>query len=554
MIIPGRSTVSFLPVLLIILSQLVTASSLTGTLLLSEVMGDPSCSEYYAEFLELYCSGPDSVDLHGWCISVDGESDQLLCPGGYCGLAPGQRALVLDAGYNGNSDCYEEIIPDSVLRLTIDDAAFGQSGIPNSRGVLIELIDSAGNPSCRLDYPACGPPGHSFECITIAGSEPYHWDWSLDEQGTPGWRNSLEPDSCQIGWTLMEGAPVQLNLFNNGLLPLSQLTAELAAVYGQQVVATVTLERTLLLPGDTMFWQPALELQGGWVELQLSLEASGWRDTLRSELLWPGECWLRFNEIMPDPGGRGPEWLELINAHPWLSMNLRGLLLEDNCSDNPKVMTPDCLIIQPGEMLVITGDAAAMTAVWGVLELLEMEGVPRLGNNSDCLVLLHPDSSRMEELQWDTDWICEPGYSLERYNPELPNGRDSWSRCLDAEGGTPAAANSIRLEQLPTDGSHSCSGDLLTPDGDGIDELLVITLRVASPHQQFRVRVFNLAGICVRCLDGGSHGAAVTRLYWDGRDDAGRLLPPGVYIVLAESAASGSSHPVTSKHAVALYY
>ncbi|MBL7032881.1 MAG: hypothetical protein ISR91_01950, partial [Candidatus Delongbacteria bacterium] len=61
-------------------------------------------------------------------------------------------------------------------------------------------------------------------------------------------------------------------------------------------------------------------------------------------------------------------------------------------------------------------------------------------------------------------------------------------------------------------------------------------------------------GICVRCLDGGSHGAAVTRLYWDGRDDAGRLLPPGVYIVLAESAASGSSHPVTSKHAVALYY
>ncbi len=544
------------------LSRLLAILSATGfvihqaqaALLLSEVMGNPSCSEYYTEFIELYCSGPDSVELRDCSLTVDDETDQLLFPTGSSILAPGCRALVLDAGYADHSDCYEEIIPDSVLRLTIDDAAFGQNGIPNSRAVTIILLDENGYDISGLDYPADGPAGHSFECIISGDNEEYQWEWSHDEHGTPGLRNSVEPDSLQAGWCLSGGESVQVELFNNGLRPLEQLDLTICALYGQIPIDSAWMLQDLLLPGDSLQWLPDLTLQGGWVELQLSLSTVDWCDTLRSEYLLTGTCELRFNEIMPDPGSTGPEWLELTNAHPLLPLNLREMQLEDNCNGVPSPITTDEWILTPGEFVVITGDREEMSAAWGELPLLEMNGAPVLGNSGDCLVLHSPAGDRLEQLEWDSAWLLERGYSLERYNPLLPNNRNGWSRSLSNTGATPGAVNSINLEQLPAGSSHTISSDLLTPDGDGIEEVLVITLREIAWHLQFRVQVYNLIGNCVRHLDSGAHGAAVTRLLWDGRDDSGRLLPPGAYVVLVEAAAAGAGKPRLTRHAVALFY
>jgi hypothetical protein len=461
---------------------------------------------------------------------------------------------VLDAGYTDRSDCYEDIIPDSVLRLTIDDAAFGRSGIPNSRAVEIALLDGNEQVISWLSYPANGQPGHSFECITSSGDDVYQWEWSLAEHGTPGLRNSVEPDSLQAGWSTTGGEGVVLELFNNGMQPLEQLEATVTALYNQIPVSTDSLLREMLMPGDTLQWLPELTLQGGWVELQLALASADWCDTLRSECLLTGICVLRFNEIMPDPGTTGPEWLEVTNAHPQLPLNLREIQLADNCDGDPSPITSEEWILAPGEYVVITGDREEMSAAWGEVSLLEMSGMPLLGNGGDCLVLSSPTGIRLEQLEWDSSWLLESGYSLERYNPQLANNRNGWSRCLSPARATPGVVNSIRLEQLPSVNTHLISSDLLTPDGDGIDEVLVITLCEVAWHLQFRVQVYNLIGSCVRHIDSGPHGAAVTRLLWDGRDDSGRLLPPGAYVLLVEAAAAGDSKLRVTRHAVALFY
>ena len=521
---------------------------------LSEVMGDPSCSEYYAEFIELYCSGPDSVELLNYSLIVDEENDQFQFSDGNSRLAPGHRALVLDAGYADHSDCYEEIIPDSVLRLTISDASFGHSGIPNSRPVTIALLDGDGDVIDHMSYLADAPPGHSYECITFGDDEEQQWEWSLVEHGTPGLRNSVEPDSFQVGWCLSGEETLQLDMFNNGLCPLIQPEMVLTALYVQIPVGTARISQEQLAPGDTLHWLPGILLQGGWVELQLALSTVDWCDTLRSEWLMTGACELRFNEIMPDPGNTGPEWLELTNAHPQLPLNLRGMQLEDNCNGEPAPITGAGWFLAPGELVVITGDREDMLTTWGEIPLLEMSRMPLLGNGGDCLVLHTPAGERLEQLEWDSDWLFESGYSLERYNPGLANNRNGWSRSLSSARATPGAENSIRLEQLPAVSTHLISTDLLTPDGDGIDEVLVVTVCEVAWHLQFRVQVYNLIGSCVRHLDSGPHGAAITRLLWDGRDDDGRLLPRGAYLLLVEAAASGDSKPRITRHAVALYY
>ena len=41
-----------------------------GDIVLTEVMFDPSGSEHYDEFVELYNTGPDTVDLEGWTVGT----------------------------------------------------------------------------------------------------------------------------------------------------------------------------------------------------------------------------------------------------------------------------------------------------------------------------------------------------------------------------------------------------------------------------------------------------------------------------------------------------
>ncbi len=54
-----------------------------------------------------------------------------------------------------------------------------------------------------------------------------------------------------------------------------------------------------------------------------------------------------------------------------------------------------------------------------------------------------------------------------------------------------------------------------------------------------RVAVFNALGRRVRDLGAAARESGVTSLQWDGRDDAGRALPGGIYWVRAESAGNG---------------
>lgn len=73
---------------------------------------------------------------------------------------------------------------------------------------------------------------------------------------------------------------------------------------------------------------------------------------------------------------------------------------------------------------------------------------------------------------------------------------------------------------------------------------LVFTLPVAG-HLQ--VEIFDLAGRRLVALAAGAMPAGAQRLAWDGRDDAGRTLPSGVYLARAALASGGTTAIGTSK-------
>ena len=89
---------------------------------------------------------------------------------------------------------------------------------------------------------------------------------------------------------------------------------------------------------------------------------------------------------------------------------------------------------------------------------------------------------------------------------------------------------------------------VLTPNGDGVNDGTMVQISVYHVEGQRRVRVgvHDLAGRRRRDLSIEPQSPSGThRIPWDGRDDAGQLLPPGAYVVRVQLPAdAGASEAV----------
>jgi hypothetical protein len=82
--------------------------------------------------------------------------------------------------------------------------------------------------------------------------------------------------------------------------------------------------------------------------------------------------------------------------------------------------------------------------------------------------------------------------------------------------------------------------EVITPNGDGINDeaeiLLILSQFVGDVG--IEAQVFDLGGRRVRDLLTGSRAAGAYERPWDGRDDDGNLVPPGIYMVRLKVSAA----------------
>lgn len=79
-------------------------------------------------------------------------------------------------------------------------------------------------------------------------------------------------------------------------------------------------------------------------------------------------------------------------------------------------------------------------------------------------------------------------------------------------------------------------GNLVTVDGTGVGMPVAFTLSGAADDVIVTVR--NQNGDAVRTIDLGGHGAGLTQMQWDGRDDAGNIQPAGTYQISVQATNS----------------
>ena len=71
---------------------------------------------------------------------------------------------------------------------------------------------------------------------------------------------------------------------------------------------------------------------------------------------------------------------------------------------------------------------------------------------------------------------------------------------------------------------------IVTPNGDGINDRLQLGLLVVKTTAQPKVDIYDLSGALVASTEQVDQ----THYVWDGRDENGLLLPPGIYILDAK--------------------
>ncbi len=567
------SFVCFLPVFRFILCP---TGSLNAQVILTEIMVDPDTLEFYNEFVELYNAGNRAVDLHGWRLGDAEELDALVDVGEGTLLRPGQWALVLDAGYFGNSTTYDPLIPEAALLLTIEDGAFGRGGWSNSRSEPVILTDTDGDTVQLFLYPVGGPPGFSLEKIELTpDNSSSNWTFSRWFRGTPGGPNSVSPRELDLAvkrFELLEKPVVEGQSVAFSATVLNQGLREAAATWVAFYDANGNnwpepVERVFqdslpaLFPSDSMVVKARFpDIPAGIVHFGFAVLLPGDADTTNNEQVVvhpvsPAGLQVVINEILfePEPGLK--EWVELYNPGA-VPVDLSRLFFAD-ARDTVQV-SQEPSVLEPGGFVVLGADSiigAQYNLPPGML--VAVQGFPTLNNDFDDLKLITASGLELDRVPYSRGWYgreeVAKGTSLEKINPAF-NGRlsTSWAASVSPSGSTPGRQNSIFLNKLPARGQLNIAPNPFSPDGDGVEDFAVFRFELPVETAFVSLRIFDLRGRLVRTLARGQPVASQGQLIWDGKTNKGGTARIGMYLVVLEALSPARQRLLQLKRTVAL--
>ncbi|MBQ9418172.1 MAG: lamin tail domain-containing protein [Bacteroidales bacterium] len=255
-----------------------------------------------------------------------------------------------------------------------------------------------------------------------------------------------------------------------------------------------------------------------------------------------GQSGLLISELLYEPRSGEAEWVELYNSGASPVELSRYSIVRWTGSEMGASYALPPHTVAPYGYVVLTRDAASVVNSYAVADagaIVECN-LPPYPNTGGSVILCNASGAVVDRLDYLPSMHSQllhdkTGVSLERRWYDHPtNEVGNWFSASSTHGyATPGSRNSQSMELLAEERSFDFSTAVLSPDGDGVDDELAISYELAADRPlSGRAEVYDLRGRMVRRLLGGdvlgSHGAVV----WNGRDEQGRLLPPGQYVVV----------------------
>lgn len=235
-----------------------------------------------------------------------------------------------------------------------------------------------------------------------------------------------------------------------------------------------------------------------------------------------------ISEFVANPGGElETEWVELYNPTAF-DIDLQYYRIGDelgwcNISDTVLLLAAYGYIVlaqDPARFMEFYTDFNGRVASPTGWQILNNSGdVVRLGDLSETSF----DSIIYTE-------CFDDNRSWERYVDG--EGDSHWGGSFDPSGSTPGRLNSYIFPRTKSI-EIEISPDPFSPDGDGFEDVAVIKFNPPEATS-FDLSIYDLSGRKVKSFLAGD-ASIPGEITWDGRDNSGKQLPVGIYIVYART-------------------
>jgi hypothetical protein len=252
-----------------------------------------------------------------------------------------------------------------------------------------------------------------------------------------------------------------------------------------------------------------------------------------------------FNELLFNPLPEDTDFVEfynnsnkVIDASELLiaSLNDKGIYSETNRLSSVN----RCIL--PGTYFTITTRKKEITDRYpysvpeNIYEVLSMPSMP---DDKGHLVLLNKSLDIIDEVRYDEKMHFallsgNEGISLEKVRTyAISADPQNWVSASQGSGwGTPGGPNSVAAEKVTSDNQITFSSTKITPDNDGFEDFLVIEFNFIRTGNIISVSVFDESGRFIRKVAENFLSAPHTTIVWNGTDQSGSLVTPGIYVML----------------------
>ncbi|GHV66856.1 hypothetical protein FACS1894199_11130 [Bacteroidia bacterium] len=265
-----------------------------------------------------------------------------------------------------------------------------------------------------------------------------------------------------------------------------------------------------------------------------------------------------INEIMYNAVPTAAEYLELYNnSDKQILLNTVQIAKRNATSGaitNKRRITDSAFVFEPGALVWICKNSEEITSNYACHNLENCfisSSTLSYNNDGGVVAVLNEQDTLIDEFAFNNSYhnsviTNKKGISLERINYHLPtselaawtSGGGDGSDGYGSPGMSNRSASSSEPSISPSNESLSLRRDpeVFTPNGDGYEDEVNIYIGTANGEIDFTatINIYDASGrLVLRLLDGVPVHSEI-RTVWNGNDASGKLMPAGIYVLLAE--------------------
>ena len=526
-------------------------------IVITELMADPDPPVQLpaAEYVEVLNRSGKSVSMEGWTLSDRTGSGTLqgnfiLEPGDFLLLcATSNVALFLPFGHTIGVTRFPSLDnAGDVLRLkdasgqTIYALAYAagwyRESFKQQGGWSLEMIDTAQS------------------CVDVHRDGDFSRNWSASENpegGSPGKAGSI-----------MKPLPVV------PIVPVHSFMTDLNTIVVQMNMGFDTnaitphsfIEKVTGLYPDTVFgdvfWNDAVSLHFSEVFHDDQIYSIGIQNipgcngTIQQSQvvlptaipIVPGKENVLLNEILFNPRPPAEDYIELYNKGPG-AIDLSAMYLGGKNTAGTitlsEPLSPSVRLLFPGEYMVFSAETRFLTEQYIVKDtakLFLLKSMPSYPDDKGTVLLFNSQGTIVDEVSYHERWHHQllsnkDGIPLERiFTGRNSNDPNNWH----SSPGTPGYKNAQQVADNVSAVEHpfTLPYTLISPDGDGHHDILLLEYEFAEPGWILTVQVFDLAGRSIKTIARQLLAGTSGLLKWDGIAENGKLAPAGHYLLLVQ--------------------